>query len=214
MIEVAKVLIVVERTTDDELVGNIEASILGDVAIAEWSSLHKETRHPNRLGGVRFQEGQQLDHRPPRVDDVLDDENILASKRLKALNANHLNAVRRGLVLVALEANELHAYLLRLVGHLVRQIHHSVSIEAADLLEEVIEEEIASLEDAESREGLVCEVDGYVNGHSLDSVLYESTRDEDILQVLGQIGCDAQGLEWVAVKVVWNHNGRTVSFLM
>lgn len=54
-VQIAKVLIVVHVTANDELVWNVESDILWNVAIAKGSALHKETRHANRLWRVRLE---------------------------------------------------------------------------------------------------------------------------------------------------------------
>lgn len=94
--------------------------------------------------------------------------NYLAPKWSQAFDANNLDVIRGRLVLVALEANELHLDLLSLVqglGHLAQ----AISIELANLLQQIIEEKVTTFEHTQCRERFVGQIHGNIARQTFDT---------------------------------------------
>merc|ERR1712226_1374852 len=108
------------------------------------SLLSKEASNPHTFGFVFLEFLEESPHRFPRVDNVLDDENVFPLQTdFEVVDSLDLNVAGDGAgVLVTLDPDELHAHLD--AGR--RRV--AVAVQETDLVLKVSEEPIPAFEDA------------------------------------------------------------------
>ncbi|KAJ8571705.1 hypothetical protein ON010_g5127 [Phytophthora cinnamomi] len=167
--EVAEDLVVVEAVADDELVGDVEAHEVGLEAAAPRVALLQQAGHAHGRGRVLAQHGHELGHGLARVDDVLDQQQVLAPE-LGQVGARDLHVARALGARVALDADEVEGE-----GHVVALV---VLVEEPQLVHERVEEGAAALEHAQQVHRLALVGVADVLRQLLHAVLDQALGDE------------------------------------